>query len=87
MRLDDRLAKDSLKKQDPPPQDLYYAEEPDWYIYDERKRQPYMNKNVGVFEVTDERALNTEKSVFDRQAVFNISKTVKGAGTEDKTRS
>ncbi len=72
MGLDDRLVKDSRKRAEDSGKEPYYAEEPDWLIYDERKKQPYMNKNRGVFETSDEKALNTSKSVFDRTAVFAL---------------
>ena len=73
MGLDDRLVKDTKKRVEDSNKEPFYAEEPDWLIYDERKKQPFMNKNRGVFEVTDEKAINTEKSVFDRTAVFDLS--------------
>ncbi len=34
----------------------------------------YLNENRGVFDNTDETSINTAKSVFDRTAVFKVSR-------------
>ncbi len=74
MRLDDRLSKNNINKAIADAKaDEYYAEEPDWMIYDVRKRQNSIDKDRGVFDVDREHAINTAKSVFDAQAIFHTS--------------
>ena len=49
----------------------YYAEEPDWLIYMEREKQPWLNKDKGVFTETDRTALNKAPSVFEAGTIFH----------------
>lgn len=74
MRLDDRLAEDTKKTAIEAAREPYYAEEPDWLIYKERERQPWLNKNKGVFTETDKRSLNKAPSVFDASTIFYTEK-------------
>ncbi|MCR5748231.1 MAG: hypothetical protein K6G03_11035 [Lachnospiraceae bacterium] len=72
MGLDDRLVKDmerTVKNASSP--DPYYAEEPDWLIYMERDKKPWLNKDKGVFTETDKSALNKAPSVFEATTLFN----------------
>ncbi len=67
MNLDERLNKSNKPKTD---KDPYYAEEPDWMIYKNAEKQPFLNENEGVFALKDRAALNTAPSVFESTAVF-----------------
>ncbi|MBR6390711.1 MAG: hypothetical protein IKS16_05145 [Lachnospiraceae bacterium] len=50
----------------------YYDEEEETYMYDVRKRQPFINDTeAGVFDIKNQTGINTAKSVFDREAVFH----------------
>ncbi len=75
MNLDDRLEKDSRNataragKGDP-----YYAEEPDWLIYKEREKKPWLNKDKGVFTETDKTSINRALSVFDASSTFDTGR-------------
>lgn len=42
----------------------------EWFMYAEREKQPYFNKDRGVFEHTDKKAINNAPNVFDATAVF-----------------
>ncbi len=70
MRLDDRLAEDNRKAAAEAAREPYYAEEPDWLIYKERERAPWLNKDKGVFTETDKKSLNKAPSVFDASTLF-----------------
>lgn len=75
MNLDDRLTGDqkkALKRQNEP--DSYYAEEPDWMIYKERERMPWLNKDRGVFQETDKKSLNRAPSVFEASTIFDTGR-------------
>ena len=75
MGLDERLIKDNRKKTGMANRgDSYYEDEPDWLMYDEKKKRPDFNKDEGVFANTDRQAINTRKSVFDSQAVFKSTR-------------
>ena len=72
MVLDDRLYRDmqrSVKEASAP--DPYYAEEPDWLIYMDRDKQPWLNKDKGVFTETDKKALNKAPSVFEAATIVD----------------
>ncbi len=79
MGLDDRLTKDNQRAAIEASREPYYAEEPDWLIYKERERQPWLNKNKGVFTETDKKSLNKAPSVFDASTIFYTE--------EDKSQS
>ncbi len=79
MGLDDRLTKDNQRAAIEASREPYYAEEPDWLIYKERERQPWLNKNKGVFTETDKKSLNKAPSVFDASTIFYTK--------EDKSQS
>ncbi len=70
MQLDDRLTEDQRRAAINAAKEPYYAEEPDWLIYKERERQPWLNKDKGVFSETDKKALNKAPSVFERGTLF-----------------
>ena len=71
MDLDDRLL-GNLRKidRDHESQNLYYAEEPDWMIYETRKKETPLNAYRGVFTEKDERSINTAPSVFEKGTLF-----------------
>ena len=49
----------------------YYDEEEETYMYDVRKPMAFLNEgNNGVFEVSKQTGINTDKSVFDKGIVF-----------------
>ncbi|MBR3539381.1 MAG: hypothetical protein IKQ49_05510 [Eubacterium sp.] len=75
MGLDDRLFRE-LKKNEKAAadRDQYYAEEPDWMIYEKRDREKPLNEYKGVYEVTDERSINTAPSVFEKGTIFRTGK-------------
>lgn len=50
----------------------------EWLMYAEREKQPYFNKNRGVFEQTDKKAINSAPSVFDQTAVFKTGESGDG---------
>ena len=78
MELDDRLLRDIRKNEkNNSQQDPYYAVEPDWMIYEERKRQDPLNQYKGTFDVTDERSLNKAPSVFERGTIFHTDEAGK----------
>lgn len=77
MGLDERLTKDQQKTAEEEAREPYYAEEPDWLIYMDRERQPWLNKDKGVFTETDKRSLNKAPSVFEKGTVFHTE------GSED----
>ncbi len=80
MEIDDRLAKDGKREAEAAAREPYYAAEPDWMIYMERERKPWLNKDMGVFEVTDKGSLNKAPSVFDATAVFDTGgKNINGS--------
>lgn len=71
MQLDERLEKDQKKKNKrmQQPED----EETMDYLKRERTREA-LNDTKGVFASSLERGINTEKSVFDQQALFFTTK-------------
>ena len=71
MTLDDRLTRDQQKAAINAAKEPYYAEEPDWLIYKEREKQPWLNKDKGVFTETDKRSINKAPSVFEATALYN----------------
>ena len=71
MGLDERLTKDQQKTAEEEAREPYYAEEPDWLIYMDRERQPWLNKDKGVFTETDKTALNKAPSVFEAGTIFH----------------
>ncbi len=71
MGLDERLTKDQQKTAEEEAREPYYAEEPDWLIYMDRERQPWLNKDKGVFTETDRTALNKAPSVFEAGTIFH----------------
>lgn len=78
MELDDRLLRDIRKNErNSAQQDAYYADEPDWMIYEERKREEPLNQYRGAFDVADERSINKAPSVFDKGTVFRTGDTGK----------
>jgi len=70
MGLDDRLTEDQKKAAIESAKEPYYAEEPDWLIYKEREKQPWLNKDKGVFTETDRKSINKAPSVFEATATF-----------------
>ncbi len=74
MRLDDRLAEDQKRAAIAASKEPYYAEEPDWLIYMEREKKPWLNKDKGVFTETDKKSINKAPSVFEAGALFDTGK-------------
>ena len=70
MRVTDRLIRDNQKKQQ---RRKAISAEEDTLTYMQRKRQTSLNREPGVFE-SKFQGINTEKSVFDRTAVFQVGK-------------
>ena len=71
MELDNRLLNDIRKiDQKAARENLYYAEEPDWMIYEERKREDPLNKYRGVYDTADERSINKAPSIYDKGTIF-----------------
>ena len=70
MELDDRLFRDLKRNEQAAAKDAYYAEEPDWMIYEKRKSQVPMNEYRGVFDHKDETSINTAPSIFEQGTVF-----------------
>ena len=77
MELDRRLNKDikDIKKN----KDLRnadYSDELDGseetYTYMHRKPAGYINEGGGVFDIKKQTGINTEKSVFDKSAIFKV---------------
>ncbi len=52
-------------------QDPYYAEEPDWMEYTERRREEALNRNRGAFSIKDKTSINTAPSVFEKGVLFH----------------
>lgn len=81
MQLDDRLTKDQRKAAIEASREPYYAEEPDWQIYKERDRQPWLNKDKGVFTETAKTSLNKAPSVFEASTVFHTDRKEESNGS------
>ncbi|MBR3539780.1 MAG: hypothetical protein IKN79_12005 [Eubacterium sp.] len=78
MALDDRLFRDMRRNEKKAAgQDLYYAEEPDWMIYEERERGESLNRFRGIYNVADERSINRAPSVFDKGTIFRTDENRK----------
>ena len=69
MRLNERLAKQQLKESQGGGQTV---EEEEALTYLSRKRETSLNEEQGVFQGKTFEGINTEKSVFDRTAVFRV---------------
>ncbi len=80
MDLDDRLTRDQKRAAINAAKEPYYAEEPDWLIYKERERLPWLNKDKGVFTETEKDSINKAPSVFERGTLFHASDT--GGGSQ-----
>ena len=78
MGLDDRLTEDHKRAALNAAKEPYYAEEPDWQIYKEREKKPWLNKDKGVFTESEKTSLNKAPSVFERTAVFNTREAEHG---------
>ncbi len=75
MGLDDRLFRELKRNEKAAARDQYYAEEPDWMIYEDRTRDIPLNEYKGIFDVTDEKSINRAPSVFDKGTIFRTGKT------------
>ena len=68
MRLSDRLVKQqqnaNKKKQSQP-------EDEEWLTYKTRQKEKPLNENPGAFESTVFDGINSQKSVFDKVALFH----------------
>jgi len=73
MGLYDRLVSDIRNKSKNASGDLYYAEEPDWMIYEERKVEEPLNENKGIYADEDLKSINTAPSVFEKGTIFRTS--------------
>ena len=74
MGLNDRLVNDLRRSEKNASREPYYAEEPDWMIYAERKKTPPLNEYNGLKEQTDVTSINKAPSVFDRGTVFRTDR-------------
>ena len=72
MQLDDKLTKDVIDDRNARVRRVNAAEEDEeTYMYDVRKPVEFINEGIhGVFDITQQSGINTQKSVFDRQASF-----------------
>ncbi|MCR5510035.1 MAG: hypothetical protein K6F54_03695 [Lachnospiraceae bacterium] len=73
MILDDILSKDNKKKEIVKKNNIIWEDDEDveTYMYDVRKPMAFLNEgNNGVFEVSKQTGINTDKSVFDKGIVF-----------------
>ncbi len=86
MYLDDKLSRNNEKELKKLRDRRLYADGDDeesteeWFMYAEREKQPYFNKDRGVFEETDKKALNSALSVFDATAVFRTKQEDNNGG-------
>ena len=81
MELDDRLFRELRKNEKAVMgRDQYYAEEPDWMIYEERKVNTPLNEFKGIFDVTDESSVNKAPSVFEKGTIFKTVNDKKQSG-------
>lgn len=69
MRLNERLAKQQIGKNRSGDQTV---EEEETLTYLSHKRETSLNEEQGVFQGKTFEGINTEKSVFDRTAVFRV---------------
>ena len=69
MRLNDRLAQQQIRKNRSGNRTV---EEEETLTYLSRKRETSLNEEQGVFQGKTFEGINTEKSVFDRTAVFRV---------------
>lgn len=72
MRLTDRLIKDTEKKQNA--QRPIEEDEEETMTYQERRPIVSLNAAPGVFESKMERGINSEKSIFDKTAIFRTER-------------
>ena len=71
MGLNERLYRDlERNERKRNSQDPYYADEPDWMIYEDRKMGEPLNRFKGSFAVKDETSINTAPSVFEKGTIF-----------------
>ncbi|MBR0146734.1 MAG: hypothetical protein IJM25_08755 [Eubacterium sp.] len=76
MEIDEELLREMRKNErSRQKEELYYAEEPDWMIYQERKREVPLNEFGGIFQKKDETSINTAPSVFEKGTIFKTGKT------------
>lgn len=69
MRLSDRLAMQQMRKSG---SGNGRVEEEETLTYQNRKRETSLNEERGVFQGKTFEGINTEKSIFDRTAVFRV---------------
>ena len=56
----------------------YYADEPDWMIYEDRKSSvPLLNEFKGIFDASDQTSINKAPSVFEKGTIFNTEEKKK----------
>ena len=55
----------------------YYAEEPDWMIYEDRKSSVPLNEFKGIFDASDQTSINKAPSVFEKGTIFNTEEKKK----------
>ena len=79
MRLTDRMIQEQnrnrlQRERETENQQEENQEDETGMIYRPRPRWGYLNDNKGIFDVKDETSINTAPSIFDRTAVFRVSK-------------
>jgi len=55
----------------------YYADEPDWMIYEDRKSSVPLNEFKGIFDASDQTSINKAPSVFEKGTIFNTEEKKK----------
>ena len=77
MELDDRLIRDLRRNEKAAARDPYYADEPDWMIYENRERDVPLNEYRGVFDQKDETSINKAPSIFEKGTIFKTGEADK----------
>lgn len=70
MEIDDRLLREMRRNEREAGRDPYYAEEPDWMIYQDRERTAPLNEERGIYRKKDEISINTAPSIFEKGTIF-----------------
>ena len=70
MEIDERLLREMRKNEQAANRDPYYAEEPDWMIYQKRERSAPLNEEGGIYRKKDDVSINTAPSVFEKGTIF-----------------
>lgn len=78
MELDENLQREIRKNERARARENeYYADEPDWMIYEDRKIETPLNEFKGIFDLTDETSINTAPSIFEKGTIFKTGEESK----------